>query len=253
MVDVVDEKLAWFIPKGVNLAFSTRQGGHSLPPYNSLNLGAHVGDDLAHVNRNRHNIENRLNLPVSPAWLEQTHSIEVVNADNSQIHNADGSYCNSHNQVCVVMTADCLPVLLCDQQGTEVAAVHAGWRGLCDGIIEVVVSKFSHSPEELIAYLGPAIGPSAFEVGEEVKQQFISHDIEAENCFRQTCLQEGSDKYMADIHALAKIRLRKLGVNKVYADKRCTVTDSESFFSYRRDGITGRMASFIWLSAQPLT
>lgn len=249
MVDVVDEKLAWFIPKGVNLAFSTRQGGCSLPPYHSLNLGTHVGDALVNVNRNRQIIEQRLNLPVSPAWLEQTHSIEVVNADNHHIHYADGSYCNSSNQVCVVMTADCLPVLLCDVDGTEVAAVHAGWRGLCDGIIEVAVNKFSHSPKELVAYLGPAIGPSAFEVGEEVKQQFVAFDLEAENCFRQTCQQKGSDKYMADIHALAKIRLRKLGVNKVYADKRCTVTDSESFFSYRRDGVTGRMASFIWLNA----
>ncbi|QQX79301.1 peptidoglycan editing factor PgeF [Shewanella sp. KX20019] len=248
MTDAFDEKQAWFIPKGVNLAFSTRQGGISLPPYDSLNLGAHVGDEPTCVTRNRQNIEQRLNLPVSPAWLEQTHSINVVNADNSQTHHADASYCNNSNQVCVVMTADCLPILLCDKSGTEVAAVHAGWRGLCDGIIEAAVNKFSHSPQDLIAYLGPAIGAKAFEVGFEVKQQFEAKHAEAQDCFVPTS-EHLSDKYLADLHGLAKLRLTKLGINTIFADKRCTLTDAESFFSYRRDGVTGRMASFIWLEA----
>ncbi|WOT06947.1 peptidoglycan editing factor PgeF [Shewanella sp. DAU334] len=246
---MVDEKQTWFIPPGVNLAFSTRQQGVSLPPYDSLNLGAHVGDNPNHVVRNRQTIEQRLHLPVSPAWLEQTHSTKVVNADNSQVHHADASYCNNRSQVCVVMTADCLPVLLCDKNGTEVAAVHAGWRGLCDGIVEAAISHFFHSPAELIAYLGPAIGPTAFEVGAEVKQQFETENAEAERFFIPAHDHVDSGKYFADLHGLAKLRLTQAGVKTIFADKRCTVTDAESFFSYRRDGVTGRMASFIWLNA----
>ncbi|MCL1059548.1 peptidoglycan editing factor PgeF [Shewanella gelidimarina] len=248
MTDVFDEKQAWFIPPGVNLAFSTRQGGISLPPFDSLNLGAHVGDNITRVNGNRQIILQRLNLPVTPAWLEQTHSIKLVNADNSEVHHADGSYCNNSNQVCVVMTADCLPILLCDKNGTEVAAVHAGWRGLCDGIIEAAINKFSHSPQELVAYLGPAIGPKAFEVGSEVKQQFEAKHPEAQHFFVPV-REHLSHKYLADLQGLAKLRLAKAGVKTLFADTRCTVTDNESFFSYRRDGVTGRMASFIWLDA----
>ncbi|MFT5790554.1 MAG: YfiH family protein, partial [Shewanella sp.] len=201
------------------------------------------------VKGNRQTILQRLKLPVAPAWLEQTHSINVVNADNSHVHHADGSYCNNNRQVCVVMTADCLPILLCDKNGTEVAAVHAGWRGLCDGIIETAIKKFTHSPQRLIAYLGPAIGPAAFEVGSEVKQQFVAKHPEAQHCFVPASEHISCHKYLADLHGLAKLRLTKAGVKTIFADKRCTVSDPESFFSYRRDGVTGRMASFIWLDA----
>ena len=239
---------AWFIPSGVSLAFSTREGGCSQPPYASLNLGLHVGDDPKMVVANRQLIEQQLTLPAKPVWLEQTHSIDVVEADNSQVINADGSYSQSKNQVCVVMTADCLPVLLCDENGTEVAAVHAGWRGLCDGIIEVAVNKFSHKPAELIAYLGPAIGPMAFEVGAEVKAQFEAKHPQTSQFFSGHKNAQGEQKYMADIQGLAEFRLALLGVKRIYADKRCTVTEDNAFFSYRRDGITGRMASFIWLT-----
>ncbi|WP_028766393.1 peptidoglycan editing factor PgeF [Shewanella fidelis] len=242
------EHQAWFIPAGVNLAFSTRKGGTSLPPYASLNLGLHVGDTPEKVLANRKLIEQQLNLPAQPAWLEQTHSIDVVEADNSQVINADGSYTQSNEQVCVVMTADCLPVLLCDENGTEVAAVHAGWRGLCDGIIEVAVAKFSHKPNQLVAYLGPAIGPTAFEVGPEVKALFEAKHPQTSQFFSEHLNKQGEQKYMADIQALATFRLTQLGVKRVYADRRCTVAEANEFFSYRRDGVTGRMASFIWLN-----
>ncbi|MCK8044691.1 peptidoglycan editing factor PgeF [Shewanella sp. 1CM18E] len=242
------ENQAWFIPPGVSLAFSTREGGCSQSPFASLNLGLHVGDDPQKVLANRLLIEQQLSLPAKPAWLEQTHSIDVVAADNSQVINADGSYTQSKDQVCVVMTADCLPVLLCDENGTEVAAVHAGWRGLCDGIIEVAVAKFTYKPHELVAYLGPAIGPNAFEVGAEVKAQFEAKHPQASQFFSAHLNKQGEQKFMADIQGLAEFRLALLGVKRIYKDQRCTVADAENFFSYRRDGITGRMASFIWLN-----
>ncbi|ABZ77794.1 protein of unknown function DUF152 [Shewanella halifaxensis HAW-EB4] len=242
------ENQAWFIPPGVNLAFSTKEGGCSLPPFSSLNLGLHVGDDPKKVLANRQLIEQQLNLPAKPAWLEQIHSIDVVEADNTQVHHADASYSNNADQVCVVMTADCLPVLLCDENGTEVAAVHAGWRGLCDGIIEVAVKKFNHPPHELVAYLGPAIGPTAFEVGAEVKVLFETKHPQTSQFFTCHINSQGEQKYMADIQGLASFRLSLLGVERIFKDQRCTVSDVKSFFSYRRDGITGRMASFIWLN-----
>ncbi|GIU33711.1 peptidoglycan editing factor PgeF [Shewanella schlegeliana] len=242
------ENPAWFIPSGVNLAFSTRKGGCSLPPFSSLNLGLHVGDDPQKVLANRQHIEKQLSLPAKPAWLEQIHSIDVIDADNTQVHHADGSYTRSLDQVCVVMTADCLPVLLCDEQGTEVAAVHAGWRGLCDGIIEAAVHKFAHQPSELVAYLGPSIGPNAFEVGSEVKAQFEAKHPQAAKFFTAHIDANGQAKFLADIQGLAEFRLALLGVKRVFKDQRCTVADESHFFSYRRDGITGRMASFIWLN-----
>ncbi|MGS0683236.1 peptidoglycan editing factor PgeF [Shewanella sp. 125m-7] len=247
MISKIEEH-DWFIPSGVNLAFSTREGGCSQPPFSSLNLGLHVGDDPKVVLANRLLIEQKLNLPAKPTWLEQTHSIDVIDADNSQLHNADASYTDNLDQVCVVMTADCLPVLLCDENGTEVAAVHAGWRGLCDGIIEATVDRFNHKPSELMAYLGPAIGPTAFEVGAEVKAQFEAKHPQTAQFFIGHICPQGQQKYMADIQGLASFRLSLLGVKRIYCDKRCTVTAANTFFSYRRDGITGRMASFIWLN-----
>ncbi|WP_220767876.1 peptidoglycan editing factor PgeF [Shewanella sp. MBTL60-007] len=242
------ENSSWFIPSGVNLAFSTREGGCSLPPFASLNLGLHVGDDPQKVLANRQLIEQQLSLPATPAWLEQIHSIDVIDADNSRVHHADGSYTRRSDQVCVVMTADCLPVLLCDENGTEVAAVHAGWRGLCDGIIEAAIDKFAHQPTELVAYLGPAIGPGKFEVGAEVKAQFEAKHPQVARFFTPHTDANGQVKFLADIQGLAEFRLALLGVNRVFKDQRCTVSDESNFFSYRRDGVTGRMASFIWLN-----
>lgn len=236
---------SWHIPPGVNIAFSTRIGGVSKPPFASLNLGLHVGDEETDVLANRALIREYLDLPHSPCWLEQIHSNKVVQADNLQLCTADGSFTSTRQQVCAVMTADCLPILICDKYGKEVSAVHAGWRGLCDGIIEVALTHFSADNSELIAYLGPAIGPIAFEVGYEVREQFIAlHPASSD--FFVSGYAEG--KYLADLQGLAKFRLQLAGVNEVYQADACTFTQNSDYFSYRRDGVTGRMASFIWLN-----
>ncbi|MFB2658781.1 peptidoglycan editing factor PgeF [Shewanella xiamenensis] len=252
----------WPVPDNVAIAMTDRHGGVSLTPYDSLNLGLHVGDIPQQVLVNRGLLAQQLQLATEPVWLEQVHGTRVVDlADIAPINLtqdaqsecvslqntpplvADASYTDLAGRVCVVMTADCLPVLLCNQQGTEVAAAHAGWRGLCDGVIEASVAKFASKPSELIAYLGPAIGPSAFEVGADVRAVFMAKDPNAESCF----IARG-DKYLADIIGLAKLRLKQLGITQIYSADICTVLNQD-YFSYRRDKITGRMASLIWLKS----
>ncbi|MFT5705088.1 MAG: YfiH family protein [Shewanella sp.] len=246
----------WHIPDGVNIAFTTRRNGVSSVPYESLNLGLHVGDVIDDVLANRALVQERLQLPVTAAWLNQIHSIDVVKADNRIVHDADGSYTKSHEQVCVVMTADCLPILLCDKAGTQVCAVHAGWKGLCDGIIEVALGKFDVENNKLIAYLGPAIGPEQFEVGAEVRALFLAQYAEADQFFiKKSPINSspknslpGVDKYFADLQGLAMLRLTLAGVTEIYQSDMCTFNHSDDYFSYRRDNVTGRMASFIWLT-----
>lgn len=244
----------WPLPNNVAIAFTDRHGGCSLPPFDSLNLGLHVGDDPLRVKANRDKLVSVLNLPSEPLWLEQVHGVEVVSfsdtdqipKNDQQVPIADGSYANQYGQVCAVMTADCLPILLCDKQGQQVAAVHAGWRGLCAGIIEQAVKRFSVPASELIACLGPTIGPSMFEVGSEVKSAFVAQQLTASNCF---IAQAGADdKYLADIVGLAKLRLARLGVSCIYSVDQCTMSNHD-YFSYRRDKQTGRMASLIWLKS----
>ena len=235
----------WQIPEGVNIAFSTRKTGMSKAPYESLNLGLHVGDEREDVLENRALISERLKLPSLPAWLEQVHSTKVVEADNQRIICADASYTRQKQQVCVVMTADCLPVLICDRQGKQVAAIHAGWRGLYDGIIEATLETFTAEYSDLIAYLGPAIGPELFEVGEEVREMFMLLHPETSAFFKST---KSDGKFLADLQGLAKYRLQLAGVSQVYQSHICTYKNEADYFSYRRDGITGRMASFIWLT-----
>ncbi|RYV02321.1 peptidoglycan editing factor PgeF [Shewanella sp. OPT22] len=231
----------WPVPKNVKIAFTDRHGGISKAPYDSLNLGMHVGDVEADVLANRASLKQQLTLSAEPFWLEQVHGIDVVDLVNIQENRADGGYSNQLGKVCVVMTADCLPVLLCNKAGTEVAALHAGWRGLCNGVIEAGVAKFQASAEQLIAYLGPAIGSQAFEVGEEVRVAFIEHNPKAANYFKSS-----GEKYLADIYGLATQRLNQLGISEVYSTNECTVSNS-NYFSYRRDNQTGRQASLIWL------
>ncbi len=237
----------WPLPKGVSIAMTTRHGGCSCFPYDSLNLGEHVGDDKLAVAKNRQLLETKLNLPAPPVWLEQVHGVEVVDLPlrEKNIPKADASYTNQANQVCVVMTADCLPVLLCNRQGTEVAAVHAGWRGLCDGVIEAAIAKFSAPRNEIMAFLGPAIGSKAFEVGAEVKQAFVEQFVSSAGYFA-LC---GEGKYLADIQGLAQDRLTRMGVSECYCADTCTYTQADDYFSYRRDGQTGRMASLIWINS----
>lgn len=234
----------WPLPKGVAACSSTRIGGVSLPPYHSLNLGAHCGDNLEHVEENRKRLFTAGNLPSKPIWLEQVHGKDVLKLTGALYDSkrADASYSNTPGTVCAVMTADCLPVLFCNLAGTEVAAAHAGWRGLCEGVLEETVACFADKPANIMAWLGPAIGPEAFEVGPEVRDAFMAKDAKAQAAF----LPRG-EKYLADIYQLARQRLTNVGITHIYGGDRCTYSESETFFSYRRDKTTGRMASFIWL------
>lgn len=234
----------WPMPKGVAACSSTRVGGVSLPPYDSLNLGAHCGDDLLHVEENRRRMFAAGGLPSYPVWLEQVHGTTVLKLDGGPYvsKRADASYCNTPGTVCAVMTADCLPVLFCNRAGTEVAAAHAGWRGLCEGVLEETVACFNDKPENILAWLGPAIGPEAFEVGAEVREAFIAKDAQAQSAFRPA-----GEKNFANIYQLARQRLANVGVEQIFGGDRCTLSEKDDFFSYRRDKTTGRMASFIWL------
>ncbi len=234
----------WPLPEGVSACSSTRVGGVSLTPYDSMNLGAHCGDDLVHVEENRRLFYAAAGLPSKPVWLEQVHGKTVLKLTGEPYASkrADASYSNTPGTVCAVMTADCLPVLFCNEAGTEVAAAHAGWRGLCEGVLEETVACFQDRPQNIRAWLGPAIGPLAFEVGPEVREAFVAKDQKAASAFRAA-----GEKYYADIYQLARQRLENVGVTQVYGGDRCTWTESGDFFSYRRDRTTGRMASFIWL------
>lgn len=234
----------WPLPKGVAACSSTRIGGVSLPPYDSLNLGAQCGDNPEYVAENRRRLFSAGGLPSTPVWLEQVHGTDVLtlNGGSYDSKSADASYSRTPGTVCAVMTADCLPVLFCNLGGSEVAAAHAGWRGLCEGVLEEAVSRFADKPDNILAWLGPAIGPMAFEVGPEVRSAFMAKDIQAKLAF----LPAG-EKYFADIYQLARQRLANVGVERVYGCEYCTFSQPEDFFSYRRDRTTGRMASFIWL------
>ena len=246
----------WPAPKNVHALQTNRHKGHSQAPFDSLNFGMHVNDNPMHVAQNRQLLSEHL--PSEPVWLNQTHSITVVDAANTTcLPNADASFSTKKNVVCVVMTADCLPVLLCDKAGTIVIAVHAGWRGLCDGAIEASIDAACRAAQimsaDLMAWLGPAIGPNAFEVGAELRDQFIMQDGQAEAAFKphKNDKQE-QNKWLANIYQIAAQRLNNCGVSQVYGggieSDFCTFTQNEQFFSYRRDGVTGRMASLIWLA-----
>lgn len=235
-----DWPAADFIKSGTTL----RSGGVSSTPYDSFNLATHVGDDLVAVNENRTKLALQLGLSVEPQWLQQTHSTDAVMLPYEQnIPKADAVYTMNENTVCAVMTADCLPLLITDKQGTCVAAVHAGWRGLCDGIIEKTINKLPAKPDSLLVWLGPAIGPDVYEVGKEVYDAFTQSDFEAKHAFTST----KEHHWLLDMYHMARLRLNKLGVTHIYGGKRCTLSEEEHFFSYRRDGDTGRMASLIWI------
>ena len=230
----------WPAPPNVKALQTTRMGGISLAPYHSLNLGAHVQDDALAVAQNRQLL--RSYLPSEPVWLNQVHGIDVIDAaSGAGLPAADASYSLAKNIVCVTMTADCLPVLLCHQQGMAVAAIHAGWRSLCDGVIEATIQSLGFQAHELMAWLGPAIGPQAFEVGSEVRAAFIAQDAQAALAF-----QASGDKWLADLYGIARQRLHQQGITKIYGGGECTFSNPSQYFSFRRDGVTGRMATMIW-------
>ncbi|MEC5387061.1 peptidoglycan editing factor PgeF [Uliginosibacterium sp. H3] len=233
----------WPAPAGVRTFVTTRFGGVSAAPYDSFNLGGRVGDAASAVEENRGRLYALL--PAVPRWLNQVHGITVIDSDlDASGDEADAICSHRANVPCAIMTADCLPVLFADRAGSVVAAAHAGWRGLCGGVLEASVATMRAAPESLIAWLGPAIGPTQFEVGPEVREAFMRHDAAAEQAFRPG----KADRWMADIYMLARQRLASAGLaaDAIFGGDLCTVSDPSRFFSYRRDGVTGRMASVIW-------
>jgi len=241
----------WPVPANIGALSTTRRGGTSTGPYGDgdggggLNLGLHVGDDPRAVQANRALL--RTELPAEPAWLTQVHGAGVIDAAvTSPATEADASVANMPGVVCAVQTADCLPVLLCDRAGAVVAAAHAGWRGLAGGVLENAVQAMrARGAGEIMAWLGPAIGPDSFEVGEDVRAAFVERNPQAAVAFRARPGIPG--KYLADIYMLARQTLAAAGVDAVYGGGRCTVRERDCFYSYRRDRVTGRMASLIWI------
>lgn len=232
----------WDVPARVRAVSTTRKGGVSRGPWRSLNLADHVGDDPSDVAQNRHRLAAELSLPSEPAWLKQVHGCTVVRPGAADCE-ADACITGETGRVCVVMTADCLPVLFTDRHGSRVAVAHAGWRGLAAGVVENALGGFDCEPADVRVWLGPAIGPEAFEVGDEVRQAFVDRDAASAAAFRPV----SSGHWLADLYALARRRLACRGVDAVWGGGLCTYNDADRFYSFRRDGVTGRMASLIWL------
>lgn len=236
----------WPAPGNVHGLVSTRSGGVSKAPFDSFNLGDHVGDEPAAVAQNREIL--RAFLPAEPKWLKQVHGTAVAHADSLDAPvEADASVAFSPGRVCAVLTADCLPVLFCDRHGTRVAAAHAGWRGLAAGVLEASVAAMQCDPADIMAWMGPAIGPQAFEVGGEVREVFVNQNPQDAEAFTPHPSPLTPHRYLADIYGLARLRLARAGVRQVYGGGLCTHSDTERFYSYRRDKTTGRMASLVWL------
>ncbi len=233
----------WPAPPRVRAAYTTRQGGVSAGPYAGFNLAEHVGDDPSAVAANRARLRAGLGLPAEPAWLRQVHGAAVVEAVPGPPREADGSLCRGAGQVSAVLTADCLPVLLCDRAGTVACALHAGWRGLAAGILEAGVAATGRPPGALLAWLGPAIGPAAFRVGEEVRAAFLDRAPEDADAFAPA-----AGGWRADLRALARRRLSRAGVTAVYGVTDCTYSEPDLYYSYRRDRRCGRQATLIWLA-----
>jgi polyphenol oxidase len=232
----------WPAPRQVRSLITTRSGGVSRGPFASLNLGSRCGDEPAAVNANRECL--RRSLPDDPKWLRQVHGTTVIVADDlTDSPDADASVAFRRSTVCAVLVADCLPVLLCDSAASVVGVAHAGWRGLSAGVIEGTVRAMNVPARRLLAYLGPAIGPAAYEVGTDLREAFVSRDANAACAFAPA----DDGKWMADLFTLARQRLASAGVAQVFGGSLCTASNPARFFSYRRDGTTGRMAALVWL------
>ena len=231
----------WPAPASVRAFTTTRAGGFSKDAWSSMNLGFRCGDDPLAVQRNREKLLSRL--PAAPQWLRQVHGTQVVTCSraSSEEREADGLVSSSPGQVCAILTADCLPVLFCNRTGNRVAVAHAGWRGLAQGVLQATVRQMDEAPGEIMAWLGPAIGPEVYEVGEDVWQAFPEE--------QGICFRKNGETWMLDLYGVARRILTHLGITSVYGGRFCTFSDSERFFSYRRDGVTGRMASVIWLES----
>lgn len=247
MKDISIIKPNWPAPINIRAFTTTRIGGVSHPPYDHLNLAMHVGDQIEHVLENRKLLRQRFHLPSEPIWLNQIHSTDVFFANQSNSFNpdpnADACIATAPNQICAVMTADCLPILICSQTGNSVAAIHAGWKGLLSGIIENTITQMPDIPSNLMAWLGPGIRQKNFQIGSEVRDLFIAKDPVYQDAF----LFQYEDKWLADLYLIAKKQLQKLGITHIYDCDLCTFDDKEQFFSYRRDKTTGRIATLIWM------
>ena len=238
----------WPAPHNVRAAFTLRSGGVSLAPFDSLNVGVHVGDAPEAVRENRRRVREQLRLPAEPTWIEQVHGTDVAEldapgAEQARGGAADAVFTRHPHRVCVVQVADCMPVLLAARDGSCVAAVHAGWRGLAAGVIEAALRRLGTEPAQLIAWLGPAIGVRHFEVGSEVRDAFLAHDPGAAVAFSAN----SRGCWQCDLAGLARRRLGAAGITAVSGGQWCTYEDPTRFFSYRRDGQCGRMAALIWL------
>jgi len=233
----------WDAPPNVFAFTTTRKGGFSEGPWTSLNLSRSGGDDPENVSTNRRLLSGLL--PDKPCWISQVHGTNVASWEeaNAEVVTADAIYTHRPGQVCAVLTADCLPVVFCDRGGTQVAVAHAGWRGLAGGILESTVAKMGCESADLMAWMGPAIGPEAFEVGKDVYDEFVNQNAEDVIAFRPH-----SDRWLADLYQLARLRLARVGVGEVSGGDCCTYSDNSRFYSYRRDGVTGRMATMTWLT-----
>nr|WP_272492532.1 peptidoglycan editing factor PgeF [Pseudomonas sp. TMW22091] len=231
----------WPAPAGIRACVTTRAGGVSLAPFDSLNLGDHVDDDPLAVAANRQRLTHIFD--VQPAWLSQVHGVVVAPASPGRVVEADASWTSTPGIACTVMTADCLPALFCNRAGTRVAAAHAGWRGLAAGVLEATAKSLNVEPQEILVWLGPAIGPTAFEVGGEVREVFVQDLPQSAAAFVPSI---NPGRFMADIYELARLRLARYGITAVYGGGYCTVTDPR-FFSYRRSPRTGRFASLVWI------
>ena len=233
----------WPVPSGVRALITTRRGGVSQGPYASLNLGDHVGDDPDAVRTNRSLL--REDLPSEPKWLKQVHGTRVAYVDGALYpKEGDAAVARRAGTVCAVLVADCLPVLLCDDAATVVGIAHAGWRGLAAGVLEQAVAAMGVQPASILAFLGPAIGPASFEVGDEVREAFLRQRESAAAAF----LPHGPGKWLCDLFELARQQLGGCGITRVHGGGVCTVRDAERFYSFRREGTTGRMAALIWLA-----
>jgi purine-nucleoside/S-methyl-5'-thioadenosine phosphorylase / adenosine deaminase len=233
----------WPAPEHVRAGTSIRSGGLSQAPYNDLNLAHHVGDEPGNVKNNREIILNHLELQSEPIWLDQTHSSQIISIDNEpESREADGSFTTEQNKICTIMTADCVPVLFCDSNGTKIAAIHAGWQGICRGIIENAIKEFS-VPESLLVWIGPCISSKYYEVGKDVYERCINHSSSLKSAFDQI----NEDHWYCDLVNIVKIILKNAGVGLIYECNLCTYKMDKLFYSYRRDGNTGRTASMIWM------
>lgn len=242
-IEIIEAK--WNAPSQVKALCTTRQGGFSQPPYDSLNLATHVGDDDQSVLQNRELLCNSLRLPAEPCWLEQTHSTRVVSLESDSSRLADAAITREADTIAIVMTADCLPILLCNRSGTEVAVIHAGWRGLVDGVIEATVKDMNSSADQLLAWIGPGISQQCFEVGSEVRDSFIARNRADESYF----VVNRPAHWLCDLSGLATVTMARLDIADISRAGYCSYSDDSHYFSYRRNALTGRMASLIWIDS----